>query len=149
MISLSGLTLPLWLLIGLNIACTAPSAAARSKAADWLVQEQIAEGCGNNRPGRFAPSALIERDLTGDGKKDLIISHDGLTCGSGARSSFCGMRTCTVILYVREGDLLRKSKDVLSIGVTVGAGNPPAIELIGNDFQERTMRWDGRAFGVE
>ena len=126
-----------------------PDAAARSRAADRLVQEQIAAGCGEGTGGQFAPGAVIERDLTGDGRDDLIISHEGLTCGSAGRSAFCGMRTCAVLLYVREGDLLRKQKDVLSIGVSVTSGDPPAIQLTGNDFQPRTMRWNGRSFVFE
>lgn len=127
----------------------APNAAARSQATDWLVQEQITAGCGEGNSGQFAPGAVLERDLTGDGKDDLLISHEGLACGSGGRSAFCGMRTCAVLLYVREGDLLRKHKDVLSIGVSVTSGDPPAIELTGDDFQPRTMRWNGRSFAFE
>jgi hypothetical protein len=33
---------------------------------------------------------MIERDLTGDDKADLIISHEGITCPDGAPSGFCG-----------------------------------------------------------
>jgi hypothetical protein len=49
------------------------SPAVRSKAVDYLVREQMAGAC-NGKEGTIDDAAVIERDLTGDGKADLIIS---------------------------------------------------------------------------
>lgn len=134
------------LAVGVALAFFLPTAAAGSKAAQWLVKQEIAEGCGEGAKGRFAPGAVIERDLTGDGKKDLIISHEGLQCVSDGRSGYCGMRTCLVLLYVREGDLLAKKDEILSIGVSVGVGNPPVINFVSDKGEKYPVRWNGLAF---
>jgi hypothetical protein len=31
---------------------------------------------------------VIERDLIGDGKAGLVISHEGIACSNGGRSGF-------------------------------------------------------------
>ena len=131
---------------GMALAGFIDTAAAGSKAVQWLINEQIKEGCMDNGKGQFAPGAVVERDLTGDGKDDLIISHEGLKCGNGGRSGFCGIRSCLVLIYVREGDLLTKKMEVLSIQVSVGAGSPPPINLVTDSGKEYAVRWDGRAF---
>jgi hypothetical protein len=133
---------------GFAAVCALPGAAAGSKAADWLVQQEIAAGCDGGS-GRFDADAVIERDLTGDGNRDLIISHSGLQCGGQGRSLHCGIRACSVLLYVREGSLLKQSHEVLSVGVSVEDGSPPVIRTLSHDLQERALRWDGSAFQWE
>ena len=59
----------------------------RSNAAEYLIREEIAAACDGGA-GSIDPTAVIERDLTGDGRADLIISHEGIGCaGRGAASS--------------------------------------------------------------
>ncbi|WP_147707516.1 hypothetical protein [Microvirga massiliensis] len=80
------------------LALLATPAAARSRAAEFLVRVQINEAC-DGMEGKIDPRAVIERDLIGDGRADLIISHEGISCTGGApwrRSSFCGAQVCPV-----------------------------------------------------
>jgi len=129
-----------------GFALLAAPVAAGSKAADYLVREQIAEACAG-QPGRIDPATVIERDLTGDGKADLIISHEGITCSGGGRSQMCGMQVCSVMIYVREGALLKLAVgDRLGGGVTVGDGAIPAISMHGHGGARGSLRWNGSAF---
>ncbi|MEC5323942.1 hypothetical protein [Aurantimonas sp. A3-2-R12] len=78
------------------------SADARSKAAAYLVEEQIARACEDGR-GSIDPAGVIERDLDGDGRDDLIIAHEAISCTSGGqfgRSMFCGMQVRSVMFYL-------------------------------------------------
>jgi hypothetical protein len=68
----------------------------------------------------------IERDLTGDGKADLIISHEGIECANGHRSNAYGMQVCSVMIYVHRGPLLGlEVGDLLGMDVSVGGGSSP------------------------
>lgn len=119
---------------------------ARSKSVDWLIREQIADAC-DGKPGKINPAAVIERDLTGDGKADLIISHDGISCNGGGRSSACGMQVCAVKIYVRDGALLKLAVgDLLGTAVKVGDGAVPTIEWRIHGGGGRVMKWNGQAF---
>ena len=122
----------------------AQSASAESKAARYLIREQIKAACPAG--GTFDKAGIIERDLTGDGKSDLILDHGAITCNDGNRSGFCGIRACSVLFYVREGNLLKQKLEILSIGATVTGGNPPSIKLTGHNFQESSVRWNGATF---
>ncbi|MER9236874.1 hypothetical protein NKI56_33620 [Mesorhizobium sp. M0622] len=111
-------------------AATAP-AAAYPNAANYLIAEQIASACEGN-VGEIAPGSVIERDLTGEGKADLITSHEGISCSAGAstsRSSFCGAQICAVNIYVRRGSLLELKTEMLGVGVSVGEGQVPEIRM--------------------
>jgi hypothetical protein len=66
------------LFAAVSILGVAP-AEALSNAAKYLIDQQIAEAC-EGRGGTIAADAVIERDLTGNGRADLIISHDGTVC---------------------------------------------------------------------
>ena len=110
------------LILAIVTALLASPAQARSKAADYLVRDQIADACEGGK-GSINPAAVIERDLTGDGQPDLIISHDGITCSDGGRSNACGMQVCSVTIYVRDGALLKPAvDDLLGTMVTVSDG---------------------------
>ncbi len=118
----------------------------RSKAADYLVREQIADAC-EAKGGKIDPAAVIERDLTGDGKADLIISHDGISCSGGGRSTACGMQVCAVKIYVRDGALLKLAVgDLLGTAVKVGDGAVPTIEWRIHGGSGRMTKWNGQAF---
>lgn len=129
------------------VSAALPSpAAARSKAAEYLIAEQIADAC-DGKPGTIDPRAVIERDLTGDGNADLIISHDGITCGRGGRSGLCGMQVCSVMIYVRRGPLLKLVVgDLLGMGVTVGDGKIPTIRSHAHGGKRHSMKWNGQEF---
>jgi hypothetical protein len=134
------------LIAGVLVLAAGDSAHARSKAAEYLIREQIAEAC-EGQPGQIEPSAVIERDLTGDGKADLIISHEGITCSGGGRSLMCGAQVCSVMVYVREGSLLKlRVGDRLGAGVRVRPGEVPTISMHGHGGREGGIRWDGRSF---
>ncbi len=122
------------------------SAGAASKAANYLLSEQIVAAC-EGRGGTIDPSAFIERDLTGDGRADLLISHEGITCRSGLRRSLeCGVQVCSVRIYVREGSLLRLREEFLGMQLSVGNGPVPVIRALGHGGGEGFLRWNGRSF---
>lgn len=124
----------------------AAPAKARSKAADYLVREQIAAACDGGR-GEIEPYAVIERDLTGDGKADLIISHEGIVCSSGGRSSFCGAQVCSVNIYVRKGALLDLEREMLGMGVEIRDASPvPMIDMFAHGGKRGSIRWEGSGF---
>lgn len=129
------------------LALAAP-ADARSKAAAYLVKEQIASACDGGR-GSIDPAGIVERDLDGDGRDDLIIAHEWISCASGGqfgRSTFCGMQVCSVMIYLRRGSLLTLVHETLGGGVTVGAGDVPAISMNAHGGSRGSVKWNGRAF---
>ncbi len=121
-----------------------PAAAQDSNAARYLMEQEIAAACGG--PGRIAPEAFVERDLTGDGRADLMVAHEGIACSSGGQSGFCGMQACSIHLYVREGDLLERKAEVLGIGPTVGPGAVPTIRMQAHGGAPMALSWNGRTF---
>jgi len=138
-----------WALVLAGILTLLPGpAAGYSKAASYLIGEQIALACDGNE-GKIDPAAVIEQDLTGDGKADLIISHEGITCSGGeqsGRSLFCGMQVCAVNIYVRHGPVLTLKAEMLGGGVRVGGGPIPTITMHGHGGGSRSLRWNGRDF---
>jgi len=59
----------------------------------------LPSACDGGR-GSIDPAGVIERDLDGDGRDDLIIAHEAISCTSGGqfgRSMFCGMQVCSVM----------------------------------------------------
>jgi hypothetical protein len=126
-------------------ALLAVPAAAGSKAADYLVAEQIAAACNGGR-GQIDPGAVIERDLTGDGNADLIISHEGINCMESGRSGFCGAQVCTFNIYVRRGSLLQIEREMLGAAVTVDDGDIPMVRWYAHGGAAQALKWDGRKF---
>jgi hypothetical protein len=117
-----------------------------SNAAQYLIAQEVAAACDGGQ-GSIAPAAVIERDLTGDGRPDLVIAHEGIACAGGGRSAFCGMQVCSVLIYVRRGALLEPEvDDLLGQTVAVGDGSLPEIRWRGHGGAPHSMRWDGSAF---
>ena len=91
--------------LGLALAILSVGDAAAqsySKAARYLMAQEIKASCPMG--GRFTSKGAIERDLTGDGRKDLVLAHGELRCkGNRSLSKYCGMQVCTVKIFVREG----------------------------------------------
>ncbi len=81
------------ILLATILAAAIAPAAAYSNAANYLIAEQIASACEGN-VGEIDPGSVIERDLTGDGKADLILSHEGINCSAGASTSRSGFLRC-------------------------------------------------------
>lgn len=134
----------------LAAALAQPGHAQSSNAARYLVGERIAEACSSGS-GQFDPAGIIERDLTGDGRDDLILFDHHLRCAGGmGRSMFCGAAACAYTIFVREGDLLQPKARGLSVEhVRVVPGNPPGIEVVGgaaSGYAATTLRWTGGDF---
>lgn len=129
----------------LLIASARGELAAASKAAQYLVKQHAADGCPAG--GTFAAGGVIERDLTGDGKPDLVIDHSSLQCNDGGRSNACGMQACSVEIYVRVGALLKPAESFLSVGgVSLQGGNPPSLKMMSTNSKPYTVRWKGGQF---
>ena len=119
---------------------------AQSKAAAYLIQQAISEGCGSHR-GTMDPSGAIERDLDDDGAPDLIIADDGLRCsGPSPRSLNCGMQVCSVTFYLRRGPLLQKVHEMLGAGLSVGPGRSPKVSMYAHGGRRGFVRWNGSRF---
>lgn len=120
--------------------------AARSKAAAYLIREQISAAC-EMRDGSIDPASVIERDLNGDGKADLIIHHHGIECAGGGRSIFCGAQACSFLIYVRRGALLRPAGEFLGVETIKVEGGPiPTIHTVAHGGRPTALRWNGREF---
>ena len=125
----------------------AAGAYAQSGSAKAIIQAQIREACEPGS-GTMKNGSAIIRDLTGDGKADLLIDHAYITCKGGAsrRSGFCGMQVCSVYIYVNRNGRLTKSLDTLGGGVTIGKGKRPSISMYAHGGKSRRIRWDGKRF---
>ena len=121
-------------------------AVAQSKAAAYLIKQEIAEGCESHQ-GTMGASGAIERDLDGDGLPDLIIAHDEIHCsGQSTRSTNCGMQICSVTFYMRRGQLLQKIHDMLGSGVSVGNERIPKVHMYAHGGRRGFVRWNGHGF---
>lgn len=130
----------------LSIVAAVPQAQAQTKAASYLVKQEIAEGCESHR-GTMDASGIIERDLDGDGLPDLILADDALRCsGESTRSLNCGMQICSVTFYLRRGQLLQKVHEMLGAGVTVGEGRIPKVAMFAHGGSRGFVRWNGHSF---
>ena len=127
------------------VSVSGVSAQTYSKAARYLMAQQIKAGCPSG--GAFKSAGAVERDLTGDGRKDLILAHGGLACkGSNPISRSCGMQVCTIKIFVREGKLLQLKSDFLGGGVTLGPTAVPVISGYAHGGGAWAIRWNGRSF---
>lgn len=117
-----------------------------SEAANYVAQEQTEIGC-NGQAGVF--TKLWETDITGDGKKDLILDHARLTCANGSGSSNCGASgLCEILVFVRKGGLLVETalpENTHSVDKLSGAR---LKLLIGPQLKSRVkiVRWNGTRF---
>jgi len=120
-------------------------AEARSNAADWLIQQQQKQAC-DGAPASIMPAAIYEGDLTGDGRDDLIIHHAGISCGDQGPSFFCGASNCSLLLYVRRGDLLVLEDEFLALDFSVkNTSGRASIEVVSGAGTD-TLSWDGSGF---
>lgn len=135
-------------LMALFAVAATPAAAQSSRAAAYLMGQEIAEGCGGGE-GTIEPSGFVERDLTGDGRADLLVAHEAIRCltgGAHGRSLMCGVQVCSVRVYVREGALLALREDLLGAGVTVDGSTPPVVSGFSHGGAAWSFRWTGRGF---
>ena len=129
----------------LAVSVGSVAAQSYSKAARYLIGQEIAAGCPAG--GRFSASGAVERDLNGDGRKDFLLAHDRLQCKGGSKiSRRCGMQVCTVKIYLRQGQLLKQNMDFLGGGVTIGPTIVPVISGYAHGGDPWAIRWNGRAF---
>jgi hypothetical protein len=131
-----------FLLVVVLLAQPQVASAQDSAAARWLANEFSQTFCGG--AGTFGPDGLIEMDLTGDGRDDLLLYGGGLSCANG--QSPCAAVYCDANLYVREGELLVDKLGVNTQCAEVAPGSPPTITFCNNDTGPWTVRWDGAQF---
>ena len=140
-----------WLVAAIAIAATALSmlmsahAETHSKAAEWLIQQQQEKAC-DGAQASVMPTAIYEGDLTGDGRDDLIIHHAGIRCGDQRPSLFCGASNCSLLIYVRRGDLLVLEDELLALDFTVKGTSGPATTDVVSAAGTDTLTWDGAGF---
>lgn len=121
-----------------------------SNAAQWLVDDAIAKGCGD-AGGRFDTSGVFVRDLDGDNRDDLILSHEGIQCSRPGRmqNNFCGAQVCLGIIYLRRGQLLEDVADFQGSVEGVGSGSRPIITIVGHGGGRVQARWNGSQFQAQ
>ena len=134
-------------LVGFVIASShIQPASALSNAARYLIDQEIERGC-EGRGGSMTSEGVFERDLDGDGRADLILTHDGMACqGSLSRSLECGTQICTTKIYLRRGGLLRLIEEFASHSLSIGPGKRPIIKLYGHNSGPAYLQWNGAAF---
>ena len=117
------------LTMAIGIVAVPEPAEAQSPAAQAIIDQQIPEwACVMGGGGRMKPEGVIEQDITGDGQVDLILDLGFVECDQG-RNYACGVQACPTFFYVRQGDRLVEAANILAMGVTLGEGNPPVINL--------------------
>ena len=100
-----------------------------TNATNYLLKQQTKAGCENSK-GRFDHTGVYEVDLNGDNKLDLVLSHQGLSCqGEMAMSSFCGAQFCTILVYYREGKLLKKRDEFLGYILSFRGSPEPVFDI--------------------
>ncbi|WP_319569291.1 hypothetical protein [Cohaesibacter marisflavi] len=120
-------------------------AAPRSKATLYLLNQQIEAGCESGA-GRFHHQGVFEVDLNGDGKLDLVLSHQGLHCkGRLERSSLCGAQFCTILVYYRRGQLLKKQDEFLGYILSFRPSPEPVFDIA--EMNGRVAQWHPRSDG--
>lgn len=132
-------------LIAVALASPALGEVKLSRATDYLMTREAAKGCPAG--GRF-DHGFFELDLTGDGIRDLVLSHEGVICeGERARSLLCGMQACTVLFFVGlENGLLVQVDQAFGREVNVDGAEPPITTLTGRSGGLLHLQWNGTAF---
>lgn len=126
---------------------TAPDTPATlSKAANYLVNQHIGDGC-EGRGGSIDPKGLTIRDLDGDGRDDLIIADEWIVCnGTRQQSNTCGVKVCEAIIYVRRGAILERSASINATGIEVANGRRPTVTFLQHDLSTFAFGWNGNSF---
>lgn len=123
-----------------------PARTAFIAAAQALIAETVAEGC-NDQPGRMTSIGVIVRDLDGDGRDDLVLSHEGVECGiEASRSLFCGAQVCTTRIYLYTASGLIPQAEVLGSVIDLDGSEPPVIHIAEHGGTRLRLRWTGEAF---
>ena len=128
--------------LALTVIGSALPGHAASKSAKRLVQQTIEEACGGK--GDIEPAGIVERDLTGDGKADLLINYGSITCHEGI-NGFCGSGGCSIDVYVSRNGKLGQKQDMFGADMEIIDGKPALIKIYDRDGASHTYRWkDGR-----
>lgn len=137
------------LMIGLmlGVAAGAPvPAVALTEAASRLVTQELETACGD-KPARYDPAYVVERDLDGDGVADLVVAQEGIECGKASRSAVCGEMVCPIAVWLRRGDQFTPALDAASgYDLTIGSDPIPEIRWVTENGAPAAVRWDGSGF---
>ncbi|MEN0040603.1 MAG: hypothetical protein AAF764_04620 [Pseudomonadota bacterium] len=135
-------------LLAAAIALLSPTAAQAqpSKAGAYVAKEQMVEACGSRKGAKAAKDAFQEKDLTGDGRADLLVNHSKVRCTAKRKNERCGPKNCTIQIYVRtKRGLLKPAFETLAREAKIGDGDKPAI-IITSSLGTGKVRWDGKTF---
>nr|WP_321526494.1 hypothetical protein [uncultured Cohaesibacter sp.] len=105
------------------------ASAGYTNATLYLIKQQIKEGCDGGS-GTFDFKGVYEVDLDGDGHLDLVLSHQGLSCDREMpMSSLCGAQFCSILIYYREGRLLKKRDEILGYILSYSRKPEPLFDI--------------------
>ena len=110
------------------------------------MNKAISDAC-QDRGGIMDPQGVTVRDLDNDGKDDLILMHEWISCSGPSEVPItCGTKVCTGAIYLRRGSLLKEIGSFNGGGLSVGSGTPPVIEFHDHFLKTVRLGWDGRRF---
>lgn len=133
-------------------ACGGPTPAPTgtadlSAAARWLIDEAVAYECQGN-PGRMDPQSVFRPDIDGDGREDLVLDHQGITC-NGALPLSCGAQVCETRFYLRRGQLLQEALVLQASVNEVSGATTPTITMRRHGGGTERIRWSGNGFSSQ
>ncbi|MFN4099649.1 MAG: hypothetical protein ACK4GT_07720 [Pararhodobacter sp.] len=114
--------------------------------AKLLITDMIAAGC-NGAPGRMMSRGVIVRDLDGDHRDDLILSHEGVECeGEVTRSVYCGAQVCSTVIYLQRDEGLERQAEVLGSVIDIDGSLPPVVHVAEHGGSRLVLNWNGAGF---
>ncbi|MEM8789739.1 MAG: hypothetical protein AAGE76_15900 [Pseudomonadota bacterium] len=114
--------------LAIGLALAAAPAAALSNAAQWLIEQENANACIGAR-GRLPPEGVVELDLTGDGRPDLLLDLGTMVCPDGSAAAGCAAAGCPLRVFVRSGDLLLPERDLIAESYQIGPQPIPVLTV--------------------
>ena len=116
-----------------------------SSAAAWLQNEAVDYAC-QGAGGSMNNQGMTIADLDGDGRDDLLLQHEWITCNQGLPIT-CGAKgICEIHIFLRRGSLLTKNIEFMGIGVEFDKQSPPTIKTQDFQLQDVYTRWVGGQF---
>lgn len=108
------------------------------------ILEAVTYACDSPN-GKMSDGSVFIQDLDGDGKKDLILDHAGISCTASMNIS-CGAQVCTTQLFLfRNGDL-ENVQEILNTVTGVSSDPVPEISIYGHGGTQGKIKWNGKQF---